>query len=491
MALTNNIMIVRHRLLSRLVELWKNNELVENIERVPLEFSPKHTKHPARCCIHKERAVIKYKSLPLLGFDMNDEEDELVRLSEHAKRALDREAPLKKDNLLCVIDEACTSCVETNYEVTNICKGCVARPCYTNCPKDAIFFQKNGQAAIDHDACVSCGICHKSCPYHAIVYIPVPCEEACPVKAIKKDENGIEHIDESKCIYCGKCINACPFGAIFEISQVFDILKQIRKGTEMVVIPAPSVLGQFKGATIEQVYGAFKEIGFSDVIEVAQGAMDTISNEAHELVEKLEEGQSFMTTSCCPAYVQLAEKHIPDMKPFISSTGSPMYYAARIAKKKHPNAKIVFVGPCVAKRKEALRDEAVDYIMTFEEIASVFGGFGIELGNSNSYKMDFESVREAHAFAKAGGVMAAVKSYLRQDADKVKGVEIADINKKNIMLLRNFARTKKVPGNFVEVMACPGGCITGPSSHSDNASGSKQLEKELEAHMLTYQNTDY
>lgn len=491
MALTNNIMIVRYRLLSRLVELWKNNELVENIERVPLEFSPKHTKHPARCCVHKERAVVKYKSLPLLGLDMNDEEDELVRLSEHARRALDREEPLKKDNLLCVIDEACTSCVEINYEVTNLCKGCVARPCYTNCPKDAIFFQKNGQAAIDHDTCISCGICHKSCPYHAIVYIPVPCEEACPVKAIKKDENGIEHIDESKCIYCGKCINACPFGAIFEISQVFDILQQIRKGTEVVAVVAPSVLGQFKDATIEQVYGAFKEIGFSDVIEVAQGAMDTISNEAHELVEKLEEGQSFMTTSCCPAYVQLAEKHIPDMKPFISSTGSPMYYAARIAKKKHPNAKIVFVGPCVAKRKEALRDEAVDYIMTFEEVASVFGGFGIQLEKSNGYKMDFESVREAHAFAKAGGVMAAVKSYLRQDADKVKGVEIADINKKNIMLLRNFARTKKVPGNFVEVMACPGGCITGPSSHNDNASGSKQLEKELEAHMLTYQNTDY
>lgn len=121
----------------------------------------------------------------------------------------------------------------------------------------------------------------RAAPNHAIVYIPVPCEEACPVKAISKDKKGIEHIDESKCIYCGKCLNACPFGAIFEVSQVFDILHKIRKGEKIVAIVAPSILGQFK-TTIEQVYGALKAVGFTDVIEVAQGAMDTVSNEAHE-----------------------------------------------------------------------------------------------------------------------------------------------------------------------------------------------------------------
>ena len=144
------------------------------------------------------------------------------------------------------------------------------------------------------------------------------------VKAISKDERGIEHIDESKCIYCGKCMNACPFGAIFEISQAFDVLQHIRKGEKMVAIIAPSILGQFK-TDIEHVYGAFKEIGFTDVIEVAQGAMDTTINEAHELLEKLEEGQAFMTTSCCPSYIELVEKHIPDLKPYVSTTGSPMY----------------------------------------------------------------------------------------------------------------------------------------------------------------------
>uniref|UniRef100_UPI00266B912F [Fe-Fe] hydrogenase large subunit C-terminal domain-containing protein n=1 Tax=Phocaeicola coprophilus TaxID=387090 RepID=UPI00266B912F len=302
MAFTNNVMIVRHKLLENLVALWKENQLVEKIDRIPIEFSPRRSQAVGRCCIHKERAVTKYKSLPLLGWDMSDETDELTPLSEYAKKALERRGKIK-ENILCVIDEACSSCVQVNYEVSNLCRGCVARSCYMNCPKGAVHFdKKTGQAHIDHDTCISCGICHKSCPYHAIVYIPVPCEEACPVKAISKDEHNIEHINEDKCIYCGKCLNACPFGAIFEISQVFDILEAIRAGEKLIAIPAPSILGQFK-ATIDQVYGALKEVGFADVIEVAEGAMETTSNEAHELLEKLEEGQKFMTTSCCPSYI--------------------------------------------------------------------------------------------------------------------------------------------------------------------------------------------
>ncbi|MDO4726749.1 MAG: monomeric [FeFe] hydrogenase [Porphyromonadaceae bacterium] len=489
MAFTNNVMIVRHKLLADLVKLWKEGQLVEKIDRLPIELTPKKSKHMGRCCIHKERAVWKYKSLPLLGLDMSDEHDELTTLSQYARQALDRRK-ITKENILCVIDDACSSCVDINYEITNLCKGCVARSCYTNCPKDAIQFQKNGQAMIDHDICISCGICHKSCPYHAIVYIPVPCEDACPVKAISKDEYGIEHIDESKCIYCGKCINACPFGAIFEISQVFDILEGIRRGEKTVAIIAPSILGQFK-TTIEQVYGACKEIGFADVIEVAEGAMMTISNEAHELIEKLDEGQSFMTTSCCPSYIELTEKHIPNIKPYVSHTGSPMYYAARIAKKKHPDAKIVFIGPCVAKRREVQKDEAVDMIITFEEMGSIFAGFGISLEQAPEYRVETVSVREAHAFAYSGGVAGAVKSYLKADSSKVQDIHVADINKKNIGLLRACAKSGKANGNFIEVMACAGGCITGPCTYNDSTSGRRQLDKELLKQTLTYEQLDY
>lgn len=483
MATKNNIMIVRQRLLTELVKLWREGNLSEEIDRLPIRLSPKGSKHPGRCCVHKERAVWRYKSLPLLGLDMTDETDELTTLSEYVGRMLDRNLPEDtKKNIMCVIDEACSSCVHTNYEVTNICRGCVARSCIHNCPKNAIRIEtETGKAKIDHTVCISCGICRDSCPYHAIVYIPVPCEEACPVKAISKDENGIEHIDESRCIYCGKCMNSCPFGAIFEVSQTFDVLKAIRKGEKVVAIVAPAVLSQFD-ATKEQVYGAFRKIGFYDVIEVAQGAMETVEKEGHELLEKLEEGQAFMTTSCCPSYIELVNKHIPAMKPYVSSTGSPMYYTARIAKRKYPDAKVVFVGPCLAKRSEARRDECVDFVMTFEEIASVFGGYGIEYKGVEPYTMDFTAVKEAHGFAASGGVAGAVKAYLKLSPEKlaeINAIEVANLNKKNISLLSAYAKSGKAPGRFIEVMACEGGCITGPCSSTTNREGKVRFTKGL------------
>lgn len=487
MAFTNNIMIVRHRLLSELVRLWKDNSLLQKIDRLPVELSPRRKKHPMRCCIHHERAMWKYKSLPLLGMDMSDESDEMTPLSEYASAALKRATEGEpKKNIMCVIDEACSACVHINYEISNLCRGCVARTCLHSCPKGAVHVNHDtGKAVIDHDMCISCGICYRSCPYHAIVYIPVPCEEACPVKAISKDEQGVEHIDESKCIYCGKCLNACPFGAIFEISHTFDVLEGIRQGRETVAIVAPSVLGQFQ-ASADKVYGALRQIGFADVVEVAQGAMTTVEHEGAELLEKLEGGQPFMTTSCCPSYIELVDKHVPAMKQYVSSTGSPMYYTARIVKEQRPNARVVFIGPCVAKRREAQKDEAVDYVMSFEEIASVLDGHGIEIEKAEPHELKFEAVREAHGFAQAGGVAGAVKSYLKLDAEKLNHIQVSDLNKKNIGLLTSYARTGKAPGNFIEVMACEGGCITGPSSFNAGPGGKKRLAQELASREKTY-----
>lgn len=487
MAFSNNIMIVRHRLLKELVHLWKNDELAENIDRLPLELSPRRSKHAGRCCVHKERAVWRYKALPLLGLDMSDETDELTTLSEYASQAIARAKDGKpKENVMCVIDEACSACVHINYEITSLCRGCTARSCQSNCPKGAVHVREtDGKAYIDHDTCISCGICHKSCPYHAIVYIPVPCEEACPVKAISKDANGIEHIDESKCIYCGKCLNACPFGAIFEISQVFDVLEHIKAGRQVVAIVAPSILGQYK-ATPEQVYGALRQVGFVDVIEVSQGAMETVSHEAAELKEKLAEGQAFMTTSCCPSYIELVNKHVPSMKPYVSGTGSPMYYTARIAREQYPDAEVVFIGPCAAKRKEAQRDEAVDYVMTFEEVASILAGLDIDIAQAQPYAMKFAPVREAHGFAQAGGVMGAVKAYLKDEATGINMVQVANLDKKTIGQFRAYAKSGKAPGQFIEVMACEGGCITGPCAHNEISAGKRQLQQELAKTEKTY-----
>lgn len=487
MAFKNNTMIVRHRLLSELVKLWRQDALIEKIDRLPIELSPKKSAHFGRCCVHKERAVWRYKSLPLLGLDMTDETDELTPLSEYARQALSRHAEGRsiKDNIMCVIDEACSSCVHINYEITNLCRGCMARNCMHNCPKDAVELASDGKAYINHDKCISCGICHRSCPYHAIVHIPVPCEEACPIKCISKNENGIQQIDESKCIYCGKCLNACPFGAIFEISQAFDVLEAIRRGEQVVAIVAPAVLGQYDAAP-EQVYGAIRAMGFHDVIEVAKGAMTTTTKEAHELLEKIEEGQAFMTTSCCPSYIQLVEKHIPNLQPFVSTTRSPMYYTARMAKEQYPECKTVFFGPCIAKRMEGRRDEAVDYVMTFEELGALFQGFELDLPAAAAHKPDEESVREAHGFAKAGGVTAAVQSFLKLTPEQVKTLQLANLDTKNIALLKSYARTGQAPAQFIEVMACEGGCITGPGSGTTIVDGKRRFDRELAKQQKTY-----
>lgn len=475
MAFNNNVMIVRQGLLAKLVKMWSENKLVDDIDHLPIKLTPRQSNVRGRCCVHKERAVWKYKMFPLLGFDMSDETDELTPLSHYAKEALERRERTKQ-NIMCVMDEACSSCVRVNYEISNLCRGCVARTCYMNCPKNAIHFKPNGQAEIDHDVCVSCGICHQSCPYHAILYIPIPCEEACPVGAISKDEYGVEHIDESKCIYCGKCLNACPFGAIFEISQVFDVLNNIKdKNQKVVAIVAPAILSQFN-TTLEKLYGAIRQVGFDDVIEVALGADETTRRESHELVEKLEEGQPFMTTSCCPSYIQLAKKHIPELEKYISSTRSPMYYAADIARAKYPDAKIVFVGPCIAKRKEAEYTENVDYVMTFEELGSVFEGLDIQFDQVPPMHIDQEAYLSSHGYGQTGGVFAAVQEVVPDT--KVNSLLLSNLNKKNIGMLKAYAKGK-CPYQFIEVMACEGGCVTGPVSHIDKATAQRTYVKEL------------
>jgi [FeFe] hydrogenase (group B1/B3) len=471
MAFVNNTMIVRRDLMSKLIKLYKEGTMVAEIDRLPISMSPKNAMARGRCCIHKERAVLKYKMLPILGYSIDEEEDELTPLSVYAQKALERKEP--KKSILTVVDEACTACVKTNYVVTNLCKGCVARSCYMNCPKDAISFMDNGQAHINHNKCINCGICKEACPYHSIVYIPIPCEEACPVKAIQKDENGIEHIDESKCIYCGKCINACPFGSIYEISQLFDILPALHRGEKMVAIMAPSIQSQFNNS-IAEIADSVCRIGFIDAIEVAYGAMETTEREGAELNEKLESGQQFMTTSCCPTYIELVEKHLTEMKPYVSHTKSPMYYTTEMAKAKYPDAKIVFIGPCVGKRKEVAGNDMIDFMLTFEELDTLFTGLSIEMHEINS---DIECAPMAgRGFARAGGVISAVAQMYPHLG--VQPVQVSNLNKKNIALLRAYAKGK-APGNFIEVMACEGGCISGPCGKIDYSQSNKIFQKAM------------
>lgn len=223
--------------------------------------------------------------------------------------------------------------------------------------------------------------------------------------------------------------------------------------------------------------------------------MDTVAHEGHELVEKLEGGQPFMTTSCCPSFYEAIRKHMPKLQAYVSDSHSPMYYTAERARALYPNGRIVFVGPCVAKRREARRaDNNVNYVLTFEELASIFEGLAINFADTVPFVPAVASVREAHGFAQNGGVMHAVQSYLRTQEitkDKVDAISteaISCLDRKAIAKLKAYAIRGKADAQFIEVMACPGGCVNGPSAHNHIEAGRKQLHAEMEKIDLTYSN---
>lgn len=468
MAVNNNATLLRRELLTRIAQLLEENKLVEKVDRIPLEMRPRNAGF-SRCCVHKDRAVLKYKTMAVLGFNIQDEEDELTPLSHYAQRAIDRED--QTDVMLTVVDEACSSCVKTNYVVTNMCRGCVARPCEVNCPKDAIAFDSNNQANIDHKKCVNCGLCQKVCPFHAIIYTPVPCEESCPVGAITKNENGIEFINNEKCIQCGKCVVACPFGAVMEKSHLVEIATKKRKGKELVAMVAPAIIAQFK-SEYPRILGSIKQAGFDHVYEVSWGAVETTKQEGAEFQEKMAEGQAFMTTSCCPSYVNLVNKHIEELKPFVSHTPSPMALTAEMVRKQHPNALIVFVGPCTGKRYEAFHNPNVDCVLSFEELGAMLVAKGIDIDKCEPLEPNKQIYALANSFATSGGVAGCVKAILPKDYP-LQALVINGIDKTSIRTLKSLPKTPQ--GNFVEVMSCEGGCINGCNSIANPKVGLRQI----------------
>ena len=468
MAYLNNVMIIRHELMARLVKLFASGELVSKINSLPVELYPKEKNARGRCCVYKERMITKYKMLPLLGCDTPEEDIDLIPMDKFAKESLERESV--SDKILTVVDEACSGCVQANYVVTNLCKGCVASPCVMNCPKNAIRFTPTGQTEIKANECVNCGLCQKACPYHAIIYVPIPCEEACPVGAIQQNEKGVEEIDPDKCIYCGKCITACPFGAIFELSAIIDVLKSIEKKEQVIALVAPAIFSQYAEEP-GKVFAAIKSIGFTEVVEVARGAEITAKNEAIELQEKLEEGESFMTTSCCPAYVETIKKHVPGMLDKVSHTASPMAYTAEEIRVQNPDAKLVFIGPCVGKRKEARDLKTVDFVMSFEELDAIMEGMEIQPAKMESTKLS-NYTPESRGFAQSGGVLKAVQA--ENPALDFTFEKIDGIDKKTIKQLKLLEKGKNT-AQFYEVMACEGGCISGPGANVKSAKAKKNF----------------
>ena len=453
--------------------------LVRDADRIPIDIVPSH-RVPSRCCIYKERAVVRYRIMALAGYTLETEDDEYRSLSSFMEEAMEEDKP--KLPLFTTIAVGCSSCPKSQYQVSDACRSCFARPCSTNCPKDAIEYI-HGKAHINTDKCIKCGKCMERCPFHAIVHNCVPCEDSCPVGAVKQNENGISEINSDKCIGCGRCLRSCPFGAIAKRSGLIPVGKMLYNGEKVVGMIAPAIEGQFDGS-LEQIKKAMKAVGFTEVVEVAEGAKITAEREAKELMEKKEKGEGYLATSCCPAWFSLVDKHIPAIRDHISTTLSPMGYTAQLCKERFPGYKVVFIGPCVAKRYEAATKypELIDRVLSYGELASIFVAKGVNVADMpNDYEDDdvCKAIDDCRDFAVSGGVAECVLSRV-DDRSKYKVMSINGIDSKVVRQIKLWPKIKP-DADLVEIMCCYGGCVAGPGTFNSVPNALKMREAQKKA----------
>ena len=392
--------------------------------------------------------------------------------------------------LVNIISFACNACPPKQVKVTDACQGCLAHPCREVCPKNAITTVK-GKSVIDQDKCIKCGKCIEQCPYNAIIKIERPCAAACGMDAIESDEFGRAKINYDKCVSCGMCLVNCPFSAIADKSQIFQCIHAIKEGGEVVALVAPAFVGQFGAdVTPEKLMGAMKELGFADMVDVSIGADLCTIEEAHDFLDKVPSQQPFMATSCCPSWSVMAKKLYPEFAPYISMALTPMVITARMVKKQRPNAKVVFVGPCAAKKLEASRRTIrsdVDFVLTFEELQGMFDAKGIDFSSIEPQPCESftKSTGAGRGFAISGGVAGAVTHAIKTIApDREVLVDYADGLRECRKMLA-LAKAGKRNGYLLEGMGCPGGCIAGAGTiqpaHKSSANVTK-YQTQAEVH---------
>ncbi|KAH7832449.1 [FeFe]-hydrogenase [Monocercomonoides exilis] len=469
--------------------------LEETIDNIPEELYPKERLPSYFNSIDVERIVCYRQLQSIVGELINSLAPPSKPLSQSLKETINRK---KQDYLpgASVITEACHKCGECNIFSTNACEGCVARPCVANCPKKAVTIE-DGHSVIDKDKCIGCGMCVKVCPYSAIIKKRIPCMDDCPVDAISRSSSGHSIIDPSKCIHCGRCSVRCPFGAIVMPSEVVDVISQIKKGENVIAMVAPAVLGQFSGTSV-QLRAACKKCGFADMVEVALGADTTSLTESKEYFEEVAMGkQKLLATSCCPAWVRCTQVHLKGLEPFVSHTQSPMVYTGDLLKKRDPTCITVFVGPCTAKRTEALMKDNTDYVLTAMELSCIFEACEVDVSKmegkgdpqstrlpsmESSFYCVTQGVTQAviHAAPKALRVIKDETGTLSDDDVTLAPIFVSPLNKTSFKKLKNWSdRKEEIPGNLLEVMCCDGGCIGGPGNVAAPLVGLNRVKKIL------------
>ena len=391
--------------------------------------------------------------------------------------------------LVNIIPYACHACPTNQYRVTESCQNCLAASCQKVCPRDAISF-RNGKSFIDQDKCIKCGKCAKACSYNAIIHMERPCQAACGMDAIGSDEHGRAVINQSKCVSCGQCLVSCPFGAIVDKGQIFQVIQSILKGDKVIAIVAPAFIGQFgKHSTPGKFIAAMKKLGFARIVEVAVGADMCTIEEAKDFLEKVPTEQKYMATSCCPAWHSMIYKLFPGEAKNISMTLTPMAFTARLMKKKYPGCKVVFVGPCAAKKLEAIRADIrsdVDFVLTFEGLQGMFEAKEVDFETIEPMEPLNEGTATGRGFAVAGGVAKAVENLVHETYPELEVKTARAEGLRECRKLMTLAKAGKYNGYLLEGMACPGGCVAGagtllPVDLAANVVGRYQKEAKTES----------
>lgn len=452
---------IRHQIFTEVARLAYNDADYSTFENLPYKIIPGEIS-TYRESIFLERAIVGERLRLAMGLSILPV-DKQAPISTGVEESMTDEK-FYAPPLINIIKFACHKCPEKRVFVSDGCQGCLEHPCTVVCPKDAISIV-NGRSFIDQEKCIKCGKCKSVCPYNAIIKQERPCAAACGMKAIHSDEHGRADIDYNKCVSCGMCLVSCPFSAIVDKSQIYQTIKALQSDTPVYAAVAPAVAGQFGGLPSSKIRNAFKALGFADVVEVAVGADLCTVEEAKDFMNEVPQKQPFMATSCCPAWSMMAKKSFSTISSYISMALTPMVLTGRLTKQQYPGCRVVFIGPCAAKKLEASRKSIrsdIDFVLTFEEVAGMFSAKNVDFSALEEDKepMSFASA-DGRGFAVSGGVAKAVVNAISK-LDPSREVKVASAQGLDecAKLLR-MAKAGKYNGYLLEGMACPGGCVAG------------------------------